>query len=395
MSPRVKPKPRATTVEYQRHLDEAQNIREAARDFRVEQQDAIERVLHRFGLPASSVNDGAYGDGKNSWFLDAAFANASDTLLRDLIPPPNVGSQAEAMQRLASVGRERRDLTTTATAGGNFVPSNSPPSYVADAFAVGARNAAVLASQLRSEALPPVGMTVSTARFSTGGTTVVQSSENSATSETDPVSATSSSPVCTISGQVDASQQLFDRSDPNIDIVLAQDLGEAWGAQFDLQVLNGTGSNGQLTGLLVLSGTTAITASTATAVANIAAIGKLRGDVSTSFGIAPDFLVLHPRRAAFIRATLGYVPQWPIPNLVEAPAMPTTLTSTQDALIAIVRDQVILYTQPPTIRVLPEIGSNTLTIRLSAFGYCAMVARQPAAIGRATGSGLAAPSWTL
>jgi hypothetical protein len=141
--------------------------------------------------------------------------------------------------------------------------------------------------------------------------------------------------------------------------------------------------------------TTAITATTVTAVANVAAIGKLRADVSTTFGQAPETLILHPRRAAFIRATLGYAPQWPVPNLVEAPAMPITLSSTQDALVAIVRDQVILYTAPPVIRVMPDVGSNTLTVRLSAFGYCAMVASQPAAVGKATRAGLAAPSWTL
>jgi hypothetical protein len=370
---------------------------EASRTYARGKAHALDVAIgHVFGRPASSASDGAYGpDSERSWFLDCAFANAGDTILREVIPPPNVGSQAEAMQRLASVGRERRDLTTTATAGGNFVPSGSPPSYVAEAFAVGARNAAVLASSLRSEPLPPSGMTVTTGRLTTGGTTVVQASENAATSETDPVTATSSSPVATIAGQVDASQQLFDRSDPGIDRILAEDLGAAWGGAFDLQVLNGTGSNSQLTGLLVLSGTSAITATTATAVANLAAAGKLRADVSTSFGQAPDTLILHPRRAAFIRATLGYAPEWPIPNLVEAPGVPVTLSSTQDALIAIVRDQVILYTAPPAIRVMPDVGSNTLTVRLSAFGYCAMVARQPAAIGKATGAGLAAPSWTL
>ena len=201
--------------------------------------------------------------------------------------------------------------------------------------------------------------------------------------------------MATISGQVDASQQLFDRSAPNIDRVLAEDLGAAWGAAFDLQVLNGTGANGQLTGLLALSGTTAITATTATAVANLACAGRIRADVSTSFGQAPDTLILHPRRAAFMRATIGYSPvPWPMETVVEGPAMPTTLTSTQDALVGLVRDQAILYTEPPVIRVMPDVGSGTLTIRISAFGYAAFVVRQPASVGKGTGAGLAAPSWT-
>jgi len=82
-------------------------------------------------------------------------------------------------------------------------------------------------------------------------------------------------------------------------------------------------------------------------------------------------------------------------NVIEAPGMPITLTSNQDALVALVRDQAILYTEPPRIRVMPEIGSGTLTVRVSALAYCAMLVRQPAAVGKATGAGLAAPSWTL
>ena len=396
MSPRVKP--RATTVEYQRHLDGQENVRDAARHFAVEKDAAMERTLRKFGLPVSSSGDGAYSLGsERSWFLDSAFAIAGDTTLRGLIPPPIVGSQGEAFERLRSIGgRERRDLTTTATAGGNFVPSGSPPSYVANAFAVGAHNKAVLASQLRSEPLPPTGMTITTGRISTPASTAVQASENASNSETDPATATPTSPVATISGQVDVSQQLLDRSVPPIDVVIAEELGAAWAEDFDQQVLNGQGASGQLDGLLHLAGTTAITATTVTAVANLAAAAKLRGDVSVACGEAPDVLILHPRRAAWIRSTLGYSPvPWPMENVIEAPGMPITLTSNQDALVALVRDQAILYTEPPRIRVMPEIGSGTLTVRVSALAYCAMLVRQPAAVGKATGAGLAAPSWTL
>jgi HK97 family phage major capsid protein len=148
----------------------------------------------------------------------------------------------------------------------------------------------------------------------------VQSAEGGATSETDPVTATSSSPVATIAGQVDVSQQLFDRANPPIDVVIAEELGAAWGEDFDQQVINGQGASGQLDGFLHLAGTTSITATTITAVANIAAAARLRGDVSTAFGQAPDTLILHPRRAAWICSTLGYGPvPWPEENIIEAP----------------------------------------------------------------------------
>jgi Phage capsid family len=219
---------------------------------------------------------------------------------------------------------------------------------------------------------------------------------NTAVAEVDPVTGTSSNPVVTISGQVDVSEQLLDRSLPPIDAVIGAELGRSYGEDFDLQVLNGTGA-GQMTGLLGTAGITAITATTATAVANLAACGKLVADVSTSFGAKPDVLVVHPRRAAFVRTTLGYSPApWPSPTVIEAPGMPVTLGGTQDAIVTLVREQVVLYTSPPPqVRVMADVLSGTLTVRISAFGYCSMIVRQPASVGKATGVGLDAPVFTL
>lgn len=395
MSPRVKP--RARSVEFQRHLDEREDLRDAAADFARGKGEALESTLQRFGLPSSSTRgNGAYTDSDHSWFLDLAFATGGDRLLRDMPAPPIVGSPEEAWERLRSVqgGRERRDLSTTATAGGGFVPTNSAPSYVADSFGIAAHNAAVLSAALGTREIPPTGTTISTGRISTGASTTVAASENAAVQETDPVTATASSVVSTISGQVDVSEQLLDRSDPPIDEVISRELGALWGEDLDATVLNGTGS-GQFSGLLQLAGTTAITATTASAVANFAACGKLTGDVAATFGGKPDALVMHPRRAAFIRSVIGYSPQWPTELVIEAPAMPTNIGGTQDAIVAMVLSNAILFTSQPAIRVMAEVGSGTLTVRISAYAYAALVVTQPASIGKATGAGLTTPGYTL
>jgi hypothetical protein len=110
----------------------------------------------------------------------------------------------------------------------------------------------------------------------------------------------------------------------------------------------------------------------------------------------PDTLLLHPRRSAFIKGTYGTSPT-PLGDLyervVEVPAMPVNIGSTQDALIALVTDDVVVMASEPAIAVMfPEAGTGT--VRIQALVYLALAPRQLTSIGKATGAGLAAPSWT-
>jgi hypothetical protein len=174
MSPKVRP--RAKTLEYAEHVKRQEDLRDAAHEFDERRQDLMADVQRKFGLPVSARSDGVYRPDPEgpSWFLDRAWASGAD-VLRDFVPPPTVQGPGEARHRLSSV--EKRDLTTAASDGGNFVPTGSPPSYVASAFATAARNAAVLASQLRVEPLPTTGMTISAPRLSGGATTTVMATE--------------------------------------------------------------------------------------------------------------------------------------------------------------------------------------------------------------------------
>jgi hypothetical protein len=231
MSPRLGPK------SYGEHVDEQERIRAAAREFAADKEASLERVSRKHGI--TSVREPSpYGSGsEHSYFLDLAYAVADIPSP----PPPIVGDVAAARKRLQSVA-ERRDLTTTVTAGGNFVPTGTP-AYVGEKFAAAARAAATMATVLPFEPLPETGMTVKAPRITSGTSTAVMASENSSVSETDIVESMISSPVATVAGQQDVSQQLFDRSDPAIvDIVLATDLGRSLGAALDQQVFAGTGA---------------------------------------------------------------------------------------------------------------------------------------------------------
>jgi hypothetical protein len=123
-------------------------------------------------------------------------------------------------------------------------------------------------------------------------------------------------------------------------------------------------------------------------------LGKLTGNTTIAAGEKPDLLAMHPRRAAFIRTTGTLAPApFPIERLVESPGIPITVSTNQDVVLALVSDQVVVLTSQPSIRVMPDIGSGTLTIRVIASSYLALVVRQPTGVGKATGAGLAAPSW--
>ena len=178
--------------------------------------------------------------------MDLIWATGGADQLRGQVPPPIVGDINEARRRVTS---ERRDLTTSATAGGGFVPTGSPPTS-----AKGSLLPLELPRRWRPcfpfEPLADTGMVVKTPRITTGTSTAVATTENAAVSETDVVESMVASPVATVAGQQDLSQQLYDRSEPAmVDIVLATDLGRSLGTNVDQQLLVGTGANGQTFGL--------------------------------------------------------------------------------------------------------------------------------------------------
>src|SRR4029453_18774768 len=75
--------------------------------------------------------------------------------------------------------------TTSGSSGGNLVPQDGPPLFVAEEFATAARSTATLERALATRPLPESGMKVKIARLSGGATVDVQgASENATVSET-------------------------------------------------------------------------------------------------------------------------------------------------------------------------------------------------------------------
>jgi len=396
VSPRVVPKSR----EFAERLDEQERYRDAAHDFAVEREEALERVQQRHGIQTSR-GPSPYGAGSDhSFFADLMWSAGGEDQLRSVIPPPYIGSVAEARKRLASLG-ERRDISVTAGAGGDFALNFTPtaaPGFVGAAFAAAVRAKAVVASLLHHEPLPPAGVKIETTRITTGTAAAVQSADNAAVTETDIVEALVTSNLATIAGMQDVSQQLLDRADPasSIDLVLARDLGNALGAALDVQILYGTAASGQLRGLANVAGITSVTKTngTPTGLTNLLGLGDLAAQTAAAYGQLPDTLLVAPRRLAYMRSKLANQIEWPAVNVVSTPALHTTdgASTNQDEAFAIVADEIWLFGGEPRFRVMADPGSGTLTARFVADMYAGLLAhRMPAAIGRVSGTEFTAP----
>ena len=308
---------------------------------------------------------------------------------------------------------EYRDISTTVTAGGNFVP----PQYLGELYAELPRPGRPFADAIGSQPLMSTGMNITIPRITTGTTVANQAGDNAAVSETDIVEALLTVPVRTIAGQQDVSQQLFDRAEPGIDTVIFSDLRRAYDAQLDSQLLNGTGANNHVGIRSVASVNTVTFTSPVTAAAAVPKVYDAIQQIESNRFTLADMIVMHPRRAAWLASNLSSTfPLFQLGTLNQASGtqdvgMTTSLgglrvirdanvrtadgaATNQDEIYVVSSSDLILWEGPLQARVMPEVGSGTLTVRLQLFAYSAFASgRQPKAISVISGAGLVTPSF--
>ncbi len=66
----------------------------------------------------------------------------------------------------------------------------------------------------------------------------------------------------------------------------------------------------------------------------------------------------------------------------------------EDVILVLNTGETILYESGIRTRVLPEVLSGTLTVRLQVWGYVALATRQAKSIAVITGTGLVTPTFT-
>jgi len=348
--------------------------------------------------------------GKHSFFADLYRHKQGD-----------FAAQARLQRHMKEVAVEMRDLTTSSGAGGEFVP----PIYLAEEWAALARASRPFADAVGGRSMPETGMTFTVPKVSTGTATAAQTADNAAVQETDAATTSVTFGVKTVAGQQDLSRQAFERTEPGLDEVLFADLAADYSQKVDTYLINGSNGSGQPKGLLADSNINAVTytAATPTAAGLYPKVADAIQRIWTNRFAAPDAIFMHPRRWGFFLASLdsqnrplitpyapanalarfdSVAPEAIVGNMLgltvftDANIPSTNGAGTNEDVIIVTRlaDNLFYETGSPRVRVMEEVLSGNLTVRLQVYGYIAYTSeRYSKAHSKITGTGLAAPSF--
>lgn len=352
---------------------------------------------------------------RNSYLKDLALAQIQgDTEARS-----RLNRHAEEV-RIEPEYQEFRDLNRADGSGGAFVP----PAWLMGQWIELARAGRPTANLFNSLPLPPGTDSINIPRVLTGTAVAVQPADNDPVQEVDMTDSSLNIPVRTIAGQQDVALQLLDQSPVNFDEIVFRDLLADYATKTNAQILSGTGAAGQVLGLGAQTGVTAVTVTATTVAGLYSAIANATQQIYASRFSAPNVIVMHPRRWAWLISQLdassrplvvpaangpqnaigtfaGVGTQMVVGSIqglpvVTDPSIPTNLgTGTNEDRVFILKtDDVVLYESGIRTRVLQETLSGTLTVRLQVYGYLAFSAgRYAASTARIGGAGLVAPTF--
>jgi HK97 family phage major capsid protein len=346
--------------------------------------------------------------------------NAGVSFFRDVFASQyrhDPAAQARIARHTAEMAVEYRDVGSGAFAG------LVVPQYLTNLAADLARAGRPTANVCNRLPLPSDGMTINVSRVTTGSSTAIQATENSAVSETDLDDTLLTVNVRTVAGQQDVSRQALERG-TGIDALIMGDLAASYAATLDTQVINGSGSSGQHLGILNTTGINAVTytAATATIAGLWPKIIKAIGDVNENRFLPADVVIMHPRRLAWVQAQVDgnsrpiFVPTANMPqnamgigevagygaivgqiagvDVATDANIPTNLGSgsDEDRIIVARRADLVLWEQgdgaPALLRMDQTIGGS-LTVKVVTYGYSAFTAgRYPVGVSVISGTGL-------
>lgn len=141
---------------------------------------------------------------------------------------------------------QERAVTTGAGNGGEF----APPAWILEDFAEFARADRIVADVIGSEPLEPGISSINLPKITAGAKTAVQQTQNTTITESTVTSTSVSSGISTITGKQKISLQELRQSGIAIDRVILEDLAADYAAQLDALVVGGSGTAGQLRGLI-------------------------------------------------------------------------------------------------------------------------------------------------
>ena len=332
-----------------------------------------------------------------------------------------------AQERLARHTREE-EVERRSVGTGNFA-GLVIPQYLVDLAAPLARAGRPTADFATNKmALPAAGMTLNISRMTTGTSTAIQAAENDAISNTNADDTLLTVNVRTIAGQQDISKQAIERG-TGIDQFIVQDLIRGWHTTLDNQILNGDGTSGSILGLDQTPGTNSVTFTSASPTAELLypKLADAYQQVQTDAFMNPTHWVMHPRRLAFLLASVDsagrplVVPTLGGPmnamatgngqafygnsgySLMGLPIVADANVRTnagagadEDRIYCVTAPEFHLWEQAgsPFALNFDATGAGSLTIKSVVYGYAAATAgRYPGAFSIVEGTGLVAPTF--
>jgi HK97 family phage major capsid protein len=239
--------------------------------------------------------------------------NSENSFVRDAFAAQfmNDFAASQRLSRHMSEERvERRDVTSANFAG------LVVPQFLTELAAPFARAGRPTADAARKHALPAEGLVISISKVTTGSATAVQS-EGAAVQETNIDDTKLDVNIVTIAGQQNVSRQSIERG-TNIDSLVMADLVSAYHTNLDSLLV------AQMRTDVAAGGNVVVFSNNSPTVA--ALYPKLLDAVQkiqTSFFAGPNFILMHPRRLAFILAAVDGQSRplaVPVPNFNGQPA---------------------------------------------------------------------------
>jgi HK97 family phage major capsid protein len=301
------------------------------------------------------------------------------------------------------------------------------PQYLTQLAAELSRAGRPFADQCTSLPLPQDGMSINISRVTTGTSAAAQASENSAVSQTDLDDSLISIDIRTIASGQQVSRQAIERG-TGIDTLIAADMMGAVATVLEDQVLNGSGSSGNLLGLSNISGINAVTYTDGSPSGSELFSKIVDGiqQINSNRFAGADLIVMHPRRLAFLQAAVDgngrplVVPTQNVPqnamgtgpvagygvtgaSIAGLPVVTSGKVTTsggsggnEDVIFIVRRADMLLFednTQPVMVRMDQTAGLN-LTVTLVAYQYaCFIGGRYPASVSMLSGTGLVSPTF--
>lgn len=272
----------------------------------------------------------------------------------------------------------------------------------------------------------------------TGTTVALQSTQNTALSQTDLTTGSVGTGFSTIGGKQVVSQQLLDQAEIDFDRVVNQDLAAAWSLTFGTQIISGAGTgannnsvvNGLLNATVLAANQTVWTQATPTAAGFYGRCAAMLSAFATARYAEPTVWLMHPRRWFWLLsqsdtsgrplvipdvaaaangitafnpvarntgspvAPVGAVGMFLGLPVVIDPLLPTNLGAgtNQDEVFLLKADDLWLFESSPVAEVFREPYADSMGVLFRLYSYVGTILnRQTASIATLTGTGLIAP----